>query len=447
MAKKNARQQKKAQQRFNSDSYQNAFLNIGNEGDRSAYSRIASGRILDQMTLNDLYLSDGLGRRIIDSVADEMFRAGFTIDGASNEPEVHSRWDELNLTQHFTDAIAWARLYGGSLILFGVNDGGDLTSPLGEGELDFVRVYDRHQVSQNTRDIDPASKTYGEINLYQVNPVAGQPYLVHASRCHVFDGERLPNQLRHQNQGWGASCLQGIYTALVDFGMSHKNASGLLERKQQAVWKYSGLTDACMADEGKDQIRERINLVDMTRSINNMVAIDAEEEAFELLSGDLTGVVDVVDRKKQLICGLTGIPESILFGTRNSALNGNDKEVPESWKQLIGRKQKDEARPAIEKAVSMLTRDKTWTINFNPLCLPGDKEQSETDHAQSQADEAYLAAGVISQYELRDTLRQRGRYVMANEDLSDEEESEGEKGLAISGIDRKRLSECSGQLY
>ncbi|WP_158782489.1 DUF1073 domain-containing protein [Pantoea sp. BAV 3049] len=416
MAKRNNRQQKKIDKRMNMDSYQNVFMNVGNAGDRSAYSRIKFARLIDKPTLDSIYLGDGLGRRIIDIVADEMFRSGFTIDGASDEPAIHSRWDELNLTQHFTDAVAWARLYGGSMMLFGVNDGGDLESPMTDGELEFVRVYDRYQVQPHLRNADPSSANFGEVEVYQITPFTGTPYFVHASRCHIFDGERLPNQVRHQNQGWGASCLQGIYDALTDFGMSHKHATSLLERKQQAVWKFKGLSTMCQDDEGSDIARKRINMVDMTRSINNMIGIDADDEDYVLMQGDLAGVVDVQDRKQLRISALTGIDEQILFTKTPSGQGADKTTVPESWKQLIGRKQKDEARPAIEKAVSLLTRDQTWTIKFNPLSVPSEKEQSETDNAQSQADERYMQNGVLGQIEMRDTLRKRGRYVMTDDE-------------------------------
>lgn len=150
----------------------------------------------------------------------------------------------------------------------------------------------------------------------------------------------------------------------------------------------------------------------MTRGINNMVGIDADSEEYELMQGDLTGVTDIQSEKKRLICAMTGIAESILFGTQPSGLSTNESDVPESWKQLIGRKQKEEVRPIIEKLVSLLTDEKTWTIKFNPLTVPSDKEQAETDQAQSAADNAYVDTGALSQSELRETLRRRGRYVL-----------------------------------
>lgn len=415
MAKRNNRQQKKHEKQMRTDSYQNVFMNIGTGGDRSAYSRIRMAHLLTRSTLDNIYLGDGLGRRIVDVVADEMFRAGFSVEGANNEPEIMSRWDELNLTQHYTDAMAWARLYGGSLMLFGVNDGGDLQSQIGEGELEFVRVYDRYQVQPCLRDLNPESMTYGEIIQYQINPISGTPYYVHASRCHIFDGERLPNQIRHQNQGWGASCLQGIYQALTDYGMSHAHATSLLERKQQGVWSAADLAELCGDGEGRETVQARLNMVDMTRSNGNTIGIDANSEKYELLEGSLDGVVEVQDRKQLRISALTGIDEQILFTKTPSGQGADKTTVPESWKQLIGRKQKDEARPAIEKAITFLTTDKTWTIKFKPLSVPSDKEQAETANYLAQADERWSQIGWVSNDEGVATLKKRGYYVYSED--------------------------------
>ena len=417
MAKRNNRQIKKQNQvQVRADSYQNVFMNVGTSGDRSAYSRISNAYLLPEMTLTNIYLGDGLGRRIVDIVADEMYRAGFSVEGVSNMPAITSMWDELNLTQQFTDATAWARLYGGSLMLFGVNDGRSLEDDKGNGELEFTRVYDRYQVAPWKTNINPYSKKFGEVEIYQINPVSGTTYYVHASRCHVFEGERLPNRIRHQNQGWGASCLQGIYDALIDFGMSHRNSTSLLERKQQGVWSAEDLADLCRDGEGRESVRARLNMVDMTRSIGNTIGIDAKTETYELLNGDLTGVTDVQDRKMLRISALTGIDEQILF-TKTPTGQGADKvSIPESWKQLIGRKQKDEARPAIEKALSFMTKADQWNITFNPLSMPSNKETAETNKLQAEADERYVDVGAVSQTELRNTLLKRGAYVMGSGD-------------------------------
>ena len=419
MAKRNTRQQKKIdKQRFQQDSYQNIFLNMGTGGDRSAFSRIGGYRLLSQVELTDIYLSDGIGRRIVDVVADELLRAGFDIEGVDDTKAIFSRWDELNLTPSLNDAFAWSRLYGGSLIVLGINDGGALEDEAREdGELEFIRVYDRFQVSEWQKNIDPESPQFGTVEIYQINPYEGVSYFVHASRCIVIDGERVPNQTRRSNQGWGASVLQGIYEALIRFGMGHQHANSLLERKQQGVWSASKLADLCSDDEGSMVVRRRLNLVDMARSVGNSIAIDAETEKYELLNGDVSGVTDVLKEFKNLICAMTGIDEQVLFTTTPTGQGSDKVKVPENWKQLIGRKQRDEVRPVIERLVSLLTDKPTWTIKFNPLAVPSEADVAATNNAQSQADDRYAAIGVIGQNELRDTLRKRGAYVMTDDDL------------------------------
>ncbi|MFG7475388.1 anti-CBASS protein Acb1 family protein [Enterobacter hormaechei] len=146
-------------------------------------------------------------------------------------------------------------------------------------------------------------------------------------------------------------------------------------------------------------------------SNGNTIGVDANTEKYELLNGSLEGVVDVQDRKQLRISALTGIDEQILFTKTPSGQGADKTTVPESWKQLIGRKQKDEARPAIEKVVNFLTTDKTWTIKFNPLSVPTEKEQAETANQWSQADERYSQLGWVSNDEGIATLKKRGGYV------------------------------------
>lgn len=431
MAKRNYRQQKKHDQKVRMDSYQNLYMNIGTGGDRSAYSRIKSGRLLTQQELTDIYMGDGIGARIVDCVAEEMLRAGFEIDGVDDTTKIMSRWDEIDLTQSMTDAVAWSRLYGGSLIVMLVNDGGGLTDELRDGELESVRVYDRYEVQVQEKEENPESENYGQPLIYTITPHhGGTSYDIHASRCIRFDGERLPNRVRSMNQGWGASALQRIHDSLARFGMGHIHASSLLERMQQGVWGAKDLAGLCGSDEGTEVVKKRLNMVDMTRSIGNTLAIDSESETYELLNGTVAGVTDVLKEMKNLICAISGIDEQVLFTTTPTGIGADKVTVPESFKQLIGRKQRDEARPAVEKLVSLLTDEQVWTIKFKPLSVPSEQDDANTANAQSQADERYVSAGVISQDELRNTLRKRGRYAMGDEDLP--EDDDDEESLAAS---------------
>lgn len=169
----------------------------------------------------------------------------------------------------------------------------------------------------------------------------------------------------------------------------------------------------CRDREGKGILRERLNQVDMTRSNNNSIALDADSETYTLLNGDLSGVTDVIGEKKNLLTMLTGIHESILTGENVSGINANENTALASFHQLISRQQVDKGRPVVEKIISRMniTAD-DWKIVFNPLAVETDAQIADRLQKEADADTKYEAAQILDSDEIRDTLRKRGHYVM-----------------------------------
>lgn len=363
--------------------------------------------------LDRIFMGDGVGRRIVEIVPEEMFRAGFNIEGVDDMKEIRSKWDALDANQMLTDACVWDRLYGGSLVVFGLDDGRGFEDEAGEGEVKFIRVYDRHEVTPYLYNEDPQSEDYGEVEYWQVNAQFGGSYYVHRSRCVVLRGRRVSNQMRRQHNGWGASCLQGVSDALSDFGVSHQMATSLLARKQQGVWKIKDLAEMLQDRIGKALVKERQNEVDMSRSINNSIALDATTEEYELLNGDLGGVTDVIGEKKSVLMIVTGIHESILTGENVSGINANENTALATFHQLVERAQIEKARPIIEYIIErMIPNQGDWSIQFNPLAVESDQQRAERVAKEAEADERYSTAQLLDDEEIRDTLRRRGDYVM-----------------------------------
>jgi len=197
------------------DGYMEAFSGVGTNRDRSSFVRSKAAYLLGQQELTDMYISDGFARKIVDSVAEEMTRAGIDLEDMEDdelEDSIESHLDELDALKHFNDAIRWSRLYGGAVLIFGLNDGGTLDMPInpeGIKSVEFLRVYDRFQATIQTRNTNPTSIDYGKPEMWLISPVVGgSPYLVHNSRLWVFDGDAIPELLRQANQGWGSSTLQ-----------------------------------------------------------------------------------------------------------------------------------------------------------------------------------------------------------------------------------------------
>lgn len=396
------------------DSYAEVFLNIGTGGDPFNYGGLGRPRIASRVELERIYMSDGIGRRIIDIIPEEVFGSGFTIQGVDNMDEIRSQWDAIDATNKLIDAYAWARLFGGSLVIMGIDDGQPLEDSAGDGEITFLRVYDRYSVMPDTVEENPLLPNFGKPLTWKINPGNGmQEYIVHDSRCIIFDGERIPDRQRQRNNGWGGSVLQTLMGALKDLGVAHQMATSLLCRKQQGVWKIKGLAEMIRDKIGKAAIKERLNQVDMTRGNNNSIGLDAESEEYELLQGDLSGVPEIIKTKITLLTMLSGLHESILTGENVGGNNRSENTALASFHKLINRGQVDVGRPAIERIISRMNISvPEWKIVFDPLSEETDAERADRLQKEATADATYETAQILDSDEIRDTLRKRGDYVM-----------------------------------
>ena len=410
--------------------YENVFLSLGNAKDRSTYTTHVTPRILVQDELDSLYESDGFARRIIDLPAEEMVRAGFEIEGVDDGRAAIAELEGISTATSLCDALRWDALHGGAVIVMLVNDGGTLDDPLNDDAvkaIEQLRVYDRWQVSHYEKYEDPADMRFGKTKRYMITPSNGMPYTVHETRCIVFSGMPVPARVRDRNDGWGASRLQQCYDQIVRYGMSHVWANALLERAQQAVHGIPNLSSVLHSKGGEDLVRRRIDLVDMARSINNTVVIDAEE-SYELKSTPFTGVPDILDRFGLALSATTGIPESLLFGRHQGGLNNTGRADLENWYAKIGQEQNTKLLPAIDRLVSLQLRamgkyQDDYLIKFRPLFVPSEKDKAETDHRRAQTFQILSDIGSLDASEIRKMLPDEG-YSIDDTELMPEEDGE-----------------------
>jgi phage-related protein (TIGR01555 family) len=414
--------------------YENAFLTVGTVQDRSAFTRGVSARKLNYGELESLYEGDGILRRIVDLPAEEMFRAGYRIEGVDDSSEVSAALDGIDANKKLCDAVRWSRLYGGALVVALLNDGGNLLSPLRDEavkEVEQLRVYDRWQVAIQQRYDDPMDKRYGRPMIYHISPPIGTPYQVHESRCLVFDGQPVPERIREENDGWGASFVQQCFSQLVNVNMSHYWANGLMERAQQAVHGIPELSNLLRSPGGEEMVKRRINMVDMARSVNNTVVIDAAE-TYELKSTSFASIADIIDRLGNALCAVSGIPESLLFGKPQSGLNASGKSDLENWYAKIGQAQEQTLLPALDvligwqlTAMGQTTED--YEIKFEPMYLPSKKDKAEADYKRAQTFELYVNMGAMDAGEVREMLPEEGYEIENPEELPEPSPEEIER--------------------
>ena len=429
------------------DGYANALVGTGTSRDSASYTVSKAAYLLGQGELTDMYVGDGFARKIVDCVAEEMTRAGIDIEDIEDndlENAIESRLDELDALHHFNDAIRWSRLYGGAIVIFGLNDGGTLDVPLnpeGIKSVEFLRVYDRYQATIQTRNNDPMSVDYGKPEMWLISPnTGGSPYQVHNSRLWMFDGEAIPDLSRQANLGWGASSLQQCADQLKRFGMGHQYAMMLLERSQQAVHKIPGLANTLRQPGGEEMIKKRVDVVDYVRGVLNTIVIDGEE-SYDVTTQPMNGVPDVLDRMAEALSAVCGIPASILLGKQSTGLAGSDKGSLDTYHASIEAYQNDILRKPLDLLITYIIRamkgeDVEYKLCFKPLTVLSDKEQAEVDKleadakkVQADADVAYITAQVIDPNEVRAERGEEYNIVPGSELVIEEVEPADTNGI------------------
>ena len=122
------------------DGYSNAAAFLGeNSPLMAAGTFLRSGVGEDMRLLTDAYRENWLVKKIIDMPAEDMTRAWYRLSSNLSEEDLHrlSRLEAWHsVKQEITNAIRWARLYGGSLALMVIRGDEDrLDEPLDPEEL------------------------------------------------------------------------------------------------------------------------------------------------------------------------------------------------------------------------------------------------------------------------------------------------------------------------
>lgn len=392
------------------DGWQNLFTGAGIKNrDRKVHGRYARSRQISEVELTDMYTCDGISKRVIDIVVDDMVREWFEI---VNDPEgaIAKALRSLKAKKCFKEALSWQDIYGGSIIVMGLDDGLDQQELLNENNLksmDFLRVYDRWQITVDTLYTDPTKPKFGDVEIYTVNTlVEGVQFTVHETRVLRFDGVLLPESRRQENDWWGGSEYQAIYERLQGLGETFANIERIIEEFIIGILKISNLEDLLRAKQEQD-ILNRINLLDMSKHILNTYLLD-DKESFERISAQVTGIEHLLDGLEAAMSGATGIPTSKLFGKSPKGLNasGAESEQTRDYYDKIASKQEDKMLDNVERLVYLLQIAKEgptkgqivddWSIKFLPLWQPTMEQITKTHETQAKADQIYIDMGVLT---------------------------------------------------
>lgn len=373
---------------------------------------------LDEQTLENLFHGDDLIARICQKPAQDMTREGIEIAGDA-DAKVSTKLAELDALGKFAEAITWARLFGGSLIIMNVNDGRAADQPLDPeraNEIDDLLVVDRFDVTIAKLYGDRTQPMYGEPELFEIrtDTVVGNQATasigaqrVHESRCLVFRGTTTSKRRMRENQGWPLGVVDRCHDIVRDFSAAYAGASLLLQDFSQATYKIKGLAAMLAADQD-GQVLKRLQILEIARGIARAVVLDADGEEFERKATPTTGLPELLDRMASRLSAATDMPITILMGESPGGMNATGDSDHRNWYNQIKAEQETHMRKPLARLLRVVGKVVAFTppegdeiaFTFRSLWQPSEKETAETRYIVAQTDALYHGMGALDTAEI-----------------------------------------------
>lgn len=432
--------------------YMNMLNRYGTERDNAqAWTYSSDNGILDTQ-LMAMYESNGLFQKIIDRPAEEAVKHGLDLQlDEGLKKDIERKLDYLDWEDKATEALAWCRLFGGAIIVMLVDDGRGLEEPLdykAVRKIEELLVFDCSVIQPDYTALygqygSPdllAGFGYGKPQWYQVSSLYGT-FRVHESRCLVFKNGRLPERTTQSlYRFWGMPEYARIHDEVRKVSTSHGYSIALLERCVQAVYKLKNLTSMMATVDGEEKVLNRLQVIDLARSILSSLVIDADGEDYTFQNMQLSGVKDILDGACNMLSAVTDIPQTILFGRSPAGENSTGEADLENYYNMVERIQKRMKRNvrAILDIIMMefkyegkVEEIPDYEVKFASLWSASASEQADIDSknaatelTKAQTAQAYMDMQVLNAEEVRETLKDGDGFSVGNLKLRDEEEEE-----------------------
>ena len=126
----------------------------------------------DFSTLAQMYEDDGILAKIVDMPAEDAAGTGFDLVGIGPAAADYytAELDRLAWEDAAADAARWQRLFGGAIIIPGVDDGRRLTDPLDPDRVRRVDSLQVFSVSCASRDLTAIQRSANRFSISPLKP-------------------------------------------------------------------------------------------------------------------------------------------------------------------------------------------------------------------------------------------------------------------------------------
>lgn len=394
--------------RTHADNWSNIMTGLNYPKDKSRYTTFVSYDILDDGMLAEIWVGDGIGRKLVTCPIDDMTREWFTI---LNDPDglIQKELERLETKQNIKLAMYWQGLFGGGINVLGINDGNDLDKPVNKNNIksiDWIRTYDRTEtaITESHFNKDENAVNYGELEYLTIQPQYTAPYNVHIDRLLLWKGLPVPSRIKIGDfYYWGMSELQPIWKQFSNLGAGIDHIVKILYEFIIGKYTLPGLPQI-IAENRKKVVEDIVGIVELTKSTLNAVLL-GEGESYERDSATITGLPELLDRFMMFLAGARGIPVTRLFGRSAAGMNATGEGDEKVYYDMIRADQPLKMSKNLNKLIeyiniSLGNKIKEPTIEYNSLFQQTQKEDLECKKLQAEIDHIYIQDGVLTNEEV-----------------------------------------------
>lgn len=387
------------------DGWANALMGLGKLGtDKTESTFYNTHPEFEDQELSSMYMGEGLAKRIIDLPAQDAVRNWINTSG---DPDgiILKELERLGAKQAFKKALSWARLYRGSVIVI-IEKGGskDLSKPLSRNiqGIEALRVYSAARIDLSTSDIvdNTSSRYFDEVEIFPIRLRNGIPLPIHASRCLIFKGEEAPDEttVDFKYKYWGLPAIMPIFDRLKNFGGIEKGISNLMLEFIVGKYTISNLAQLLSQNnsDGVDQIYNRMEIINASKSIINAVLL-GEGEEYTRDAATVSGVDAIIDRFMMFLSAVSGIPVTRLWGRSPAGENATGESDMRQYYDDISAGQEVQVKPPLLTLTTLITMYTTAvdpSFEFNALWQPTEAELALIDKTNAETDQIYITTGV-----------------------------------------------------
>jgi uncharacterized protein len=379
---------------------------------------------------------------LVDSVAEDMTRAGIEITG-SMEPESISTLQKAmtrrGLWSAYLELLKWSRLYGGAIGVINI-DGQDLETPLDPETISKdsflgMPIYDRWAVTPSTMELVKSGVSMGLPMFYTLN-AAGGSIKVHYTRVIRSIGIQLPFEQAQMEDYWGESVVERVYDRLLAFDTATMGAANLIQKAHLRTVQVKDLRGILAAgNKAEENLIKMFSYMRLLQTGEGLTLLDSEDK-FEAHSYTFSGLSDMILQFGQQVSGATGIPLVRLFGQSPAGLNSTGESDIRMYYDNIMSQQESRMRDGLSKLLDALYRSLFGTpppddfdFEFSPLWQTSEKEKTEIAKLNAETVSMALDSGIIDQKTALQELKQASAYtgVFSNITKEDIDEAEAEE--------------------